>query len=145
MKITKSKEWYYWAYILTAVAAWVFCVVPTVITGLVKLPVIATKNAESTLTGSFTLVLVCAAYPLFKGLIKLFKSPSAPMIMWILFAVAFLLYKISQETLKAMVLIFFVAAIGNTIGAFLFFLSRSFEKKWKFCGEIQLKGGMTNG
>jgi hypothetical protein len=125
---------------LTAVAAWVFCVVPTVITGLVKLPVIATKNAESTLTGSFTLVLVCAAYPLFKGLIKLFKSPSAPMIMWILFAVAFLLYKISQETLKAMVLIFFVAAIGNTIGAILFYCSKVFNEKWKYCGQIEMIG-----
>ena len=129
MKITKSKQWYWNAYLIVTALAWVFCIVPTLIAGVIKLPVIATKNAETTLTGSFTLVLICCVYPLYKGLIKLIKSPSAPVIMWILFGITFLLYKISHETLGAMVTIFFVAAVGNTIGALLFMLARLFKTK----------------
>ena len=141
MKITKSKEWYYWAYIITLAAAWIFCVVPTVITGAIKLPLIATKDATSTLTGSFMLVLICAAYPLIKGLFKLLKSPSATIIMWLLFAVTFLIYNIERTTLEAMVLIFFVAAVGNTIGALLFFFSKRFKEKWMFLGNSNNASG----
>ena len=136
-KITKSKAWYWRAYLLTSIAAWVFCIVPTLLAGVFKLPVIATKNAETTLTGSFTIVLIACIYPLYKGLIKLLKSPSAPVIMWILFGVTYLLYKISQQTLKAMVLVFFVAAVGNTIGAGLFLLSKISKTKWEFYGQAE--------
>ncbi len=141
MKITKSKEWYYRAYVTTTLLAWFFCIVPTLVVGVIKLPVIATKNADSTLTGSFTVVLVCAAYPLYKGLVRLFKSPSACMIMWILFAITFLLYKISHETLGAMVVVFLVSAIGNTIGAVLFYAAKICKEKWAFCVRIENTGG----
>jgi hypothetical protein len=142
MKITKSKEWYYWAYIATMGAAWIFCVVPTVIAGMLKLPLFATKDASTTLTGSFTLVLVCAAYPLLKGLLKLLKSPSAWFILWLLFGVTFLLYNIERSTLGAMVLVLFVAAMGNTIGAVLFSLSKSFKEKWMFLGDPKNGGSV---
>lgn len=138
MKITKSKEWYWNAYLIVTALAWVFCIVPTLIAGVVKLPVIATKNAESTLSGSFTIVLICGIYPLYKGLVKLIKSPSAPVIMWFLFGITFLLYKISHETLGAMVTIFFVAAVGNTIGALLFFISSKFKEKAMFLNHMPL-------
>ena len=130
MKITKSKEWYYWAYTLAWVVAWACCVLPTVITGVVKLPLFATEEANTTLTGSFTLVLVCAAYPILKGLLKMLKSPSAWFILWLLFIVTFLLYNVERSTLEAMVLILFVAAIGNTVGAVLFHLSKVYKEKW---------------
>lgn len=136
-KITKSKSWYWRAYLLTGALAWVFCIIPTLIAGVIKLPEIATKNAETTLTGSFTVVLIACVYPLYKGLIKLLKSPSAPVIMWIVFGVTYLLYKISQETLKAMVVIFFVAAVANTIGAGLFLLAKTFKTKWAFYGQAE--------
>lgn len=142
MKVTKSKEWYYWAYIATMVAAWIFCVVPTVITGIIKLPLFATKEASTTLTGSFTLVLVCAAYPLLKGLLKLLKSPSAWFILWLLFAVTFLLYNIERSTLGAMVLVLFVAAVGNTLGAILFWVSRNFKEKWMFLSDPKSGGSV---
>lgn len=135
-KITKSKAWYWRAYIITCAFAWVFCIMPTLIAGYLKLPVIATKNAESTLTGSFTVVLISCIYPLYKGAIKLVKSPSAPVIMWVLFAVTYLLYKISRQTLGAMVLVFFIAAVGNTIGAALFLLAKTFKTKWAFYGQV---------
>lgn len=141
MKITKSKEWYYRASIATAILAWIFCIVPTLIAGIIKLPIIATKSAENTLTGSFTIVLICCAYPLFKGLLKMLKSPSAWLILWIVTGITFLLYNISHETLGAMLIVFFVAALGNSIGAILFFLSRVFNEKYKFCGQVQIVGG----
>lgn len=136
-KITKSKAWYWKAYILTMVLAWGVCIIPTLIAGILKLPVIAKKNAESTLTGSFTIVLIACIYPLYKGLVKLLKSPSAPVIMWILFGITYLLYKISHETLGAMVVVFLVAAIANTIGAGLFLLAKMFKTKWAFFGQVQ--------
>ena len=142
MKITKSKEWYYWAYIVTLGAAWIFCVAPTVITGIIKLPLFATKEASTTLTGSFTLVLVCAAYPLLKGLLKMLKSPSAWFILWLLFVVAFLLYNIEHATLGAVTLVLFVAAVGNTIGAVLFWLSKMFKEKWMFLNDPKSGGSV---
>ncbi len=146
MKITKSKEWYYRAYVIATLAAWLFCIAPTVIAGVAKLPVIATKEAESTLTGMFIVVLVCAAYPLFKGLIKLFKSPSAWLIMWVVALITFLLWKIPHDTLGAMVVVFFTAAVGNTIGAALFALARKFKEKWAFCGQVTItNGGIRDG
>ena len=138
MKINKSKQWYWNAYLITTALAWGFCIIPTFITGFLNLPVIATKNAETTLSGSFTLVLVMCIYPLYKGIIKLFKTPSAPIIMWILYGFTLLLYKISRETLGAMLNIFLVAAIGNTIGAILFLLAKGFKTKWAFCGQVQI-------
>lgn len=136
-KITKSKDWYWRAYLLTVALAWVVCIIPTLIAGVLKLPVIATKNAETTLTGSFTVVLIACVYPLYKGLVKLLKSPSAPVIMWILFGITYLLYKISHETLGAMVVVFLVAAIANTIGAGLFLLAKVFKTKWAFFGQVE--------
>ena len=138
-KITKSKGWYWRAYLIAVALAWVMCIIPTLIAGLLKLPMIATKNAEKTLTGSFTVVLVVCAYPLYKGLVKLIKSPSAPVIMWILFGFTFLLHKVSQETLGAMVVVFAVAAISNTIGAALFLLAKMYKTKWQYYGQVYVE------
>lgn len=140
MKITKSKEWYYWARIITYASAWVFCIVPTFVVGLIKLPVIAPSNgsADSTLTGAFTFVLICCVYPIFKGLLRILKSPSAWLIMWLMALVTLALYRLSHETLGAFVVVFFTAAIGNSIGAILFALSKNFNEKWKYCGQIKI-------
>lgn len=137
MKITKDKAWYQKAYYVARVLAWVFCILPTLIAGLAFVPVIATKNAETTLTGSFTVVLVCCIYPLYKGVVKLIKSPSAPLIMWVLFFCCLLLYKLASTTLAAMCVIFFVAALGNTIGAVLFYLAKKFKEKFLFLSNIK--------
>lgn len=138
MTVTKSKQWYYWASKVAWITAWMFCVIPTVIVGAIKLPLFATTNASTTLTGSFMLVLVCAAYPILKGLLKVLKSPSAWFILWVLFAVTFLIYSIERKTLEAMVLILFIAAIGNSIGALLFALSKSWAVKWKFMDNTEV-------
>lgn len=141
MKITKSKKWYYNAYVVTWLVAWACCVVPTFTVGAVNLPLVVAKEAEQTLTGSAIILIACCAYPIFKGLLKMLKSPSAWLIMWIVALITLALYKIPHETLGAMVVVFMTAAIGNSVGAFLFWLSKKFKEKWAFCGQVTITGG----
>ena len=136
MKVTRSKEWYYRAKVITWIVAWICCIVPTAIIGAVKLPLVVTKQAEETLTGSAIIVLACCAYPLLKGLLKMLKSPSAWLIMWIVTIVTGLMYSIPHETLDAILDVFIAASVGNSVGAILFWLSKRFDEKWKFCGQI---------
>ena len=144
MKITKSKHWYWRAFLITSALAWIMCIVPTVVAGIIKLPAITTKSETETLTGAFTLVLICAAYPLLKGLLKLLKSPSAWLILWLLTGVTFLLWKVTHETIGAMLAVLLTAAIGNSIGAILFLIAKTYKEKWKFCGEVSVVGGSIN-
>jgi hypothetical protein len=58
--------------------------------------------------------------------------------MWIMALATLALYRLSHETLGAFVVIFFTAAIGNSIGAILFALSKNFNEKWKYCGQIKI-------
>lgn len=139
MKITKSKEWYYRAKCFTWLIAWICCVVPTAIVGAINLPLVVTKQAEETLTGSAIIVLACCAYPLLKGILKLLKSPSAWLIMWIVTAITYAMWVVPHETLGAVLGVFTAAAIGNSVGAILFWFSRQFDEKWKFCGQITVK------
>lgn len=140
MKITHTKEWYYHAKIITWIVAWICCIVPTAIMGAIKLPLVVTKQAEETLTGSAIIVLACCAYPLLKGLLKLLKSPSAWLIMWVVTVVTGLMYSVPHETLGAIFDVFLMSAIGNSVGAILFWLSRCFDEKWKYCGQINIGG-----
>lgn len=132
MKITKSKRFYYWAWIIAYVVAWVACVLPALIAGVINLPIVAVKEAETTLTGSFIIVIAVCAYPIIKGVLKALKSPSAWLILWICTGLIFALYKVPHETLGAMCTVFFCAAIGNTVGAILFWLSKKFKQKYGF-------------
>lgn len=137
MKITKSKEYYYRMYITFAVIGWIFCILPTLIVGYLKLPaIVVEKSADSTLTGGAILVIMCCAYPVLKGLFKLMKSPSAWFILWVVALISFALYNIPHDTLGAMVVIFFTAAVGNTVGAILFWLSRMMKEKCLLLGSI---------
>lgn len=136
MKITKTKEWYYRAKIITWIVAWICCVVPTAIVGGVKLPLVVSKEATETLTGSAIIVLICCAYPILKGLLKMLKSPSAWLILWIATVITWGMYSVPHQTLGAVLDVFLAAAIGNSVGAFLFWLSKKFDEKWKYCGQI---------
>ena len=64
MKITRDKEWYFKWHITAYWVGMVLCIVPTIFAGLLEFPVVATKDAESTLSGTFIIVLVAAALPL---------------------------------------------------------------------------------
>lgn len=110
-----------WEFWLSA-AAWVACVIPTLIVGIIKFPMIATPNPDSTISGTFALVLIIAIYPIFKGLSVLFKNPSIAVFMWIAYGVLWLIYQFVATTLLALMSVCLTAAIGNTIGAILFWV-----------------------
>lgn len=124
---SKKEIWAFWLQIL----AWVACVLPTLIVGIIKFPMIATKDAESTLSGTFVLVLLISIFPIFKGLSVLFKNPSIAVFMWIAYAVLWLIYQFVAETLLALMSVCLAAAIGNTIGSILFFIANILEGKEK--------------
>ena len=147
-KIKHSKEWYYNARLIAYWVGMAFCVVPTLIAGLWMLPVIVVKDADSTLSGVFVVVVVCAALPLYKALIKVMKSPNAAVICWVLFALMALVNSMEKSTIEGLTVVFAFAAIGNTLGAVCFKLSKEFEELWRHCGQVEvtnLNGGNGNG
>jgi hypothetical protein len=140
MKITRSKAWYAKSWKLCYALAWAMCILPTLIISVAVLPkIVITESATQTLSGTFILAIICAAYPIFKGLLKYMKSPSAWLILWILTAFTYVLLKISHQSLTNVFIVLLTAAIGNTFGALLFFAARVFKEKWKFCGEVNIK------
>lgn len=147
-KIKHSKEWYYNARLIAYWVGIAFCVVPTLIAGILKLPVIVVKDADSTLSGVFVVVVVCAALPLYKALIKVMKSPNAAVICWVLFGLMALVNSMEKTTIEGLTFVFAFAAIGNTLGAICFKLSKEWENIWQHCGQVELtnlNGGNGNG
>lgn len=143
-KIKHSKEWYYNARLIAYWVGMAFCVVPTLIAGILKLPVIVVKDANSTLSGVFVVVVVCAALPLYKALIKVMKSPNAAVICWVLFGLMALVNSMEKTTIEGLTFVFAFAAIGNTLGAVCFKLSKEWENIWQHCGQVEvtnLNGG----
>ena len=147
-KIKHSKEWYYNARLIAYWVGMAFCVVPTLIAGILKLPVIVVKDADSTLSGVFVVVVVCAALPLYKALIKVMKSPNAAVICWVLFGLMALVNSMEKTTIEGLTVVFAFASIGNTLGAVCFKVSKEFEELWRHCGQVEvtnLNGGNGNG
>lgn len=143
-KIKHSKEWYYNVRLIAYWVGMAFCVVPTLIAGILKLPVIVVKDADSTLSGVFVVAIVAAALPLYKALVKLLKSPSAAVICWILFGLMALVNSMEPQTIHGLTVVFLWASIGNTLGAVCFKLSKEWENIWQHCGQVEvtnLNGG----
>ena len=103
-----------------------------------KLPVIVVKDADSTLSGVFVVVVVCAALPLYKALIKVMKSPNAAVICWVLFGLMALVNSMEKTTIEGLTFVFAFAAIGNTLGAVCFKVSKEFEELWRHCGQVEV-------
>lgn len=139
-KIKHSKEWYYNARLIAYWVGMALCVVPTLIAGVLKLPVIAVKDADSTLSGVFVVCVVCAALPLYKALLKVIKSPNAAVICWVLFALMTLVNSMEKQTIEGLTFVFAFAAVGNTLGAVCFKLSKEFEELWRHCGQVEVMG-----
>ena len=137
-KIKHSKEWYYNARLIAYWVGMAFCVVPTLIAGILKLPVIVVKDANSTLSGVFVVVVVCAALPLYKALIKVMKSPNAAVICWVLFGLMALVNSMEKSSIEGLTVGFAFAAVRNTLGAVCFKLSKEFEELWRHCGQVEV-------
>lgn len=137
-KVRHNKEWYYWAKIIAYGVGLMFCIAPTLIAGIIKLPLITKTTAESTLSGVFIICLICAALPLYKALLKIIKTPNAAVICWILFALMLFIDMMSKETINGLKTVFMIAAIGNTLGAICFKISAEFAEIWKYCGQVNI-------
>ena len=109
-KIKHSKEWYYNARLIAYWVGMAFCVVPTLIAGILKLPVIVVKDA----------------------------SPNAAVICWVLFGLMALVNSMEKSTIEGLTVVFAFAAVGNTLGAVCFKLSKEFEELWRHCGQVEV-------
>lgn len=141
MKIKHSKQWYFWVSKLVWAVGAILCFVPTAIVGYLKLPAIVTTRADTTLTGAAILVLACCAYPMLKIVFHLLKSPSAWFILSVVALLTTAIYFIPKTTVYALVVVFWVAACGNIVGAILFKVAAVLKERWKYCGQIELMGG----
>lgn len=141
MKIKHSKSWYFWMSKAVWAVACLACFVPTAIAGYLKLPAIVTTRAETTLTVSAILVLACCAYPILKIVFHLLKSPSAWFVLLVIAGITTAVYFVPKTTIFALVVVFWVAAAGNIVGAILFKVSDVLKERWKYCGQIELMGG----
>ena len=76
------------------------------------------------------------------------KSPNAAVICWVLFGLMALVNSMEKQTIEGLTFVFAFAAIGNTLGAVCFKLSKEFEELWRHCGQVEvtnLNGGNGNG
>ena len=69
------------------------------------------------------------------------KSPSIALLLWIGSGILYLILSMPMQTVKGLFIVFLTAAIGNTIAIVFFKLSDIWKEKWRFCGEIKIKGG----
>ena len=76
------------------------------------------------------------------------KSPNAAVICWVLFGLMALVNSMEKTTIEGLTFVFAFAAIGNTLGAVCFKVSKEFEELWRHCGQVEvtnLNGGNGNG
>ena len=137
----KTKQWYYKAYLIAYIVGIVLCTVPTFICALIKLPVIASKDTTSTLSGVFAVGLIVGIMPLYKALVSLLKSPSTAILCWILWGFLMLLTSMQTETVLGLRDVLLWAAVGNTLGVIAFRLSKSWKELWQHCGEVTVNNG----
>lgn len=139
MAAVKSREYYAKAGWIFHLAGIVLCVLPTLIAAFFSFPKIVSTKTETTLSGCFLTCLIIAIYPLFKLLVTKLKSPSAAVVTWIAFAVLSLISKMNMDTINALKWVFFVAAIGNTVGLLLFKISAHMKEKALLVGSVKVE------
>jgi hypothetical protein len=98
-----------------------FCIIPPVTATLCQFPLWVEKSSESTVSGLCLLFLFLGCIPFLKSIKQWLKNPSV-CVMWIIFAVLMVLL---VNIIEQMIIISVVGAIGNIIGAVLFY----FEKR----------------
>ena len=106
-------------------------VIPVSVTIFSYFPIWIAREDASVLSG-FSLLLLCAALvPLYKHLRNALRSPSAPLMWFILFATFFILARIADE----MTVISFVGFTTNFVGSLLFKIAKKYgeekdNEKW---------------
>ena len=96
-------------------------VIPVTVTILSYFPIWICRDDSSILSGISFLLLCTALIPLFKHLKRILRSPSVPLLWFLLFALFSILSRISDE----MTVISFVGFVTNLAGSFFFKLARN--------------------
>lgn len=107
-------------YAALTVLGLLMCIVPPLVATALQFPIWIEHSAEATVSGSVVFCAILCFVPLYKKILAMLKSPSAP-IMWTVFAVVMYVMKsIADE----MFIVSVVGAISNVIGWGLFKLRR---------------------
>ena len=83
-------------------------------------PIWKERGAEAMLSGLSLFLIMVSVIPLFRTVKSILKSPSAPLIWFIIFIVFFSLSKIADD----ITVIAFIGFISNLVGALFFSISR---------------------
>ena len=106
--------------ILLYAAGLTFSVVPPLVTTLTYFPLWTDRGGGAMLSGLAALLLLFSFVPLFNLIRTHIKTPSAPMLWFLIFLVFFLLAEIAAE----MRVISLVGLVGNLIGSVFFHLAK---------------------
>lgn len=92
---------------------------------LTQFPLWVEESAEATMSGCFLLLAAFCVLPLFKYVKAFMKSPSVPVLWWVVFILMIALSSIIDQ----MIVVCFVGGIANTVGAGLYKLGRHIGEK----------------
>ena len=88
-------------------------------------PIWKERGAEAMLSGISLFLILISAVPFFRAVKAALKSPSAPLIWFVLFVLFFSLSKIADD----ITVISFIGFVSNLAGALFFSLAKRFEVK----------------
>lgn len=100
-------------------------IIPVAVTIFSYFPIWVSRDDTSILSGISLLLLCAALVPFYKYLLRVLRSPSAPIMWLILFVLFSLLSRIADE----MTVISFVGFVTNLVGSLFFKLARSDTRK----------------
>ena len=109
---------------LFKLAGLIISTLPPLLAVLSYFPIWRERGAEAMLSGLSLCLIMMTAIPIFRAIKTAFKSPSAPIVWFMVFLLFFALSKIADD----ITVIAFVGFISNLIGA-LFFTVAKKEKK----------------
>lgn len=110
--------------VFTALALAVSILPPLVATGM-QFPVWIEQSAEATVSGSVVFLAILCFVPLYKKILTVLKSPSAP-IMWMIFT---LVMAVLQSIAREMFIIGVIGTISNFAGWAIFAYRKKFKKE----------------
>ena len=100
-------------------------ILPPFIATLVQFPIWVEKGADATVSGMFLVLAFLSCLPFVKQIKAFIKSPSVP-IMWL---IVFVLLSALNNIIEQMVVVSFVGAISNMIGALVYKLGDRYNRE----------------
>lgn len=107
-------------YVYLGILGLAMCIIPPLVATAMQFPIWIEHSAEATVSGAVVFCAILCFVPLYKKILAMLKSPSAPL-MWTIFAV--LMY-VMKSIADEMFIVSVVGAISNVIGWGLFKLRR---------------------